>query len=433
MRNTGYFKNKKVAVVGLGRSGLACANLLYGLGAKISVTDNNDNASTRLNAAGLESSHINVELGRHSKDFIADKDFVVVSPGVPAEALPIIWAQEFKIPMISEIEAAAILCPATIIAVTGTNGKTTVTTLIGRALEANGEKVFVRGNIGRPFSADLDKIREDDFVSLEVSSFQLERTQAFKPKIALILNFSPNHLDRHGDVQAYLAAKKRIFINQDKSDYLVLNSFDPLVRELGKESRAEVVYFSQEEKLNPNQSAVLAVTSILGINKEVTTKVFREFKGIEHRLEYVTEINNIKFINDSKSTTVDSTVWALKNISASIILIAGGRDKGNDYSAISELMRKKVKEVVLIGKSKDKLKDAFGGFLPISEATSLKEAVNLAFHKAASGDCVLLSPMCASFDMFSNYEDRGKCFKKAIDDLADNMKNVISGRTKGTP
>jgi UDP-N-acetylmuramoylalanine--D-glutamate ligase len=218
----------------------------------------------------------------------------------------------------------------------------------------------------------------------------------------------------------YLAAKKRIFINQDKSDYSVLNYDDPVVRELAKETRAKVVYFSQNKDLNPNQAAVLAVGSILGIDKERCLKVLREFKGIEHRLEYVTEINNITFINDSKSTNAYSTLWALKNILQPIILIAGGRDKGVDYSIILDLIHKKVKEVILIGEARDKIKNALSGFLAIQEAPSLEGAVRLAFSKAKSGDCVLLSPMCSSFDMFTDFEERGRVFKKAVFALTEN-------------
>lgn len=417
MRNTDYFKYKKITVVGLGRSGLACANLLCDLGAKVSITDNQDNVSTRSNASRLKAKNIAWELGRHTPEFIRDKDLLVVSPGVSDDTLPIAWAKQFKIPIISEIEVGGILCPATIIAITGTNGKTTVTTLIGKILEKKFKKAFVLGNIGTPFCAELNKMTEDDFVSLEVSSFQLEKIQAFKPKIAVMLNFSRNHLDRYTALKDYLEAKKRIFINQDESDYLVLNYADPTIRELAKEAKSRVVYFSDKEDMNPNQAASLAVASILGIDKEMALNVFKEFKGIEHRLEDVAEINKVKFINDSKATTVDSASWALKNIAQPIILIAGGRDKGCDYSEILDLMQKKVKAVILIGEAKEKMKDTWARYLSLQESSSLEEAVMLAFDKAKSGDCVLLSPMCASFDMFSDYEARGRVFKKAVYDL----------------
>jgi len=418
MRNTDYFKERKVLIVGLARSGLACANLLYDLGAKVYVTDNQDNTSTRLNASKIKSKEVKIELGRHSQEFIRDKDVLVLSPGVPNDAMPVIWAQQFNIPIISEIEFAWILCPATVIAVTGSNGKTTVTTLIGKILEASGRRVFVCGNIGNPFSQEIEKMKEDDFVSLEVSSFQLEHIIKFKPKISVILNFSANHLDRYKNMQEYLAAKKKIFLNQDETDYLVLNREDPTLRQLAQEANAKAVYFTQAQGINPNQAAVSAVGSILGIGQDLISGVFRDFKGIEHRLEFVAEVNNIKFINDSKATTVESVIWALENIHNPILLIAGGKHKGLDYSVILDLVRSKVKNVVLIGEAREKIKVAFRGFSAIEEADTLEDAVSKAFLKASPGDCVVLSPMCSSFDMFTDYEERGNVFKKAVYELA---------------
>ena len=420
MRNADYFKNKNVTVVGLARSGIACANLLFNLDAKVSVTDISDNPSTRLFASRLKSKNINLELGRHSPEFIQGRDFIVVSPGVTNSSPALVWADKFNIPAISEIEVAWILCPSPVIATTGSSGKTTVATLIAKVLEVSGKKAFICGNIGTPFCAEVDKIGPDDFVSLEVSSFQLERIRKFKPKIAVMLNFSRNHLDRYKDMQEYLEAKKRIFVNQDKNDFLVLNGQDPVLKNLSKETKAKVVYFSESKDLNPNQAAVVTVGSILGIDRDTCLRVFAEFGGLEHRLEYVTQINNIKFINDSKATTVESTAWALKNIPSPIILIAGGRDKGLDYKVILDLAREKVKEVILIGEAKEKIRVALEGFLSLDEAKTMEEAVNKAFHKAQAGDCVLLSPMCSSFDMFVNYEDRGRVFKDAVYNLAKN-------------
>lgn len=418
MRNTDHFRNKKVVIVGLARSGLSCANLLYDLGATVSVTDNKDNDSTRLYSSRLKSKAIKVELGTHTEDFVQGNDCLVLSPGVTNDSPPVVWAEKHRIPVISEIELAWILCPATIIAVTGANGKTTVTTLIGKILEKAGKKVFICGNIGNPFSGEVEKMKEGDFVSLEVSSFQSERIATFKPRVALMLNFTPNHLDRYKDMQEYLRAKKRIFMNQDKNDYLVLNRDDPVLREVAKEAQANVVYFSQEDGLNPNQAAVLAVGKIFDIDKGLILDVFKGFKGIEHRLELVAEINKIKFINDSKATTVESAMWALRSITTPIVLIAGGKHKGVDYSSILDLARRKVREVILIGEAKEKIKAVFRGALSIDEAATLEEAVSKAFQKARPGDSVLLSPMCSSFDMFSSYEERGSVFKNAVLNLA---------------
>lgn len=414
MINTDYFRGKRVVVVGLARSGIACANLLYDLGASISVTDNQDNTLTRRNSARLKSDKIRLELGKHSLEFIRGSDLMVLSPGVPGNASPVVLAGQLKIPVISEIEFAWRLCPGEVIAVTGTNGKTTVTTLIGKILEASGKKSFVCGNIGNPFSGEVEKISPGDFVALEVSSFQLERIDTFRPKISLILNLSRNHLDRYNDMQDYLDAKKRIFLNQDKNDYLILNRDDPVVSGLASEAKANVIYFSAEDGLNPNQAAVLAVGNILDIDKEIILEVFGEFRGVEHRLEYVAEKDKVKFINDSKATTVDAAIWALNNIREPLVLIAGGREKGNDYGLIRKLIIDKARELVLIGEAREKLEGFFKGSIPINNAATMQEAVRIAFLKAKPGDCVLLSPMCKSFDMFSDYEERGRVFKESV-------------------
>jgi UDP-N-acetylmuramoylalanine--D-glutamate ligase len=261
-------------------------------------------------------------------------------------------------------------------------------------------------------------MRKSDFVSLEVSSFQLENIVTFRPKIAVILNFSSNHLDRYDGMQDYLAAKKRIFLNQDSSDYLVLNYDDSAIRGLGGVARSKAIYFRKEEGLNPNQSAVLAVASALGIRSDIVLRVLSEFRGVEHRMENVAEIAGVKFINDSKATTIDATIWALNNIPSSAVLIAGGREKGNEYGLISELVGKKIKKVVLIGEAKEKIKKAFVGKVPLVEAATLTEAVRIAFQGAGKGECVLFSPMCKSFDMFTDYEERGRAFKEAVFALA---------------
>ncbi|MFA5177808.1 MAG: UDP-N-acetylmuramoyl-L-alanine--D-glutamate ligase [Candidatus Omnitrophota bacterium] len=417
MKNKDYFKGKQVLVVGLARSGAASANLLYDLGVKVSVTDNQDNANTRRFLGQLKSKDIQVELGKHSRDFVKGKDIIVISPGVPDQALPVVWAKQENIPIISEIELAWRLCPAQVIAVTGTNGKTTVTTLIGKVLAAAGKRAFTCGNIGRPFCSEVEKMREGDFVALEVSSFQLEYINAFKPKICVLLNLSRNHLDRYKDVADYLAAKKRIFQNQDAGDYAVLNYDDPAIRSLAREARSGVVYFRKEKGLNPNQSAVLSVAGILGINKELVMKVFEGFQGVEHRLEEVLKINGVRFINDSKSTTTEATVWALNNLNGPLILIAGGREKGNDYSQVAELAAGKVKAAIVIGEAKEKIKKAFSGVIATLEAATLEEAVKKAYGLGLPGDCVLFSPMCKSFDMFSDYEDRGRSFKAIVSGL----------------
>jgi UDP-N-acetylmuramoylalanine--D-glutamate ligase len=423
MLNCEYFKNKKIVIVGLARSGVSCANLLHKLGAEVRVTDIKDDPQTRSSAAGLISSDIQVELGSHSREWIVGADLVVISPGVPLDSLCATWARKLNKLLISEIEVASILSPATIIAVTGSNGKTTVTTLIAKVLAESGKKVFVCGNIGNPFCGEVENMQEGDFAVLEISSFQLETIRNFKPKVAVILNCTANHLDRYKDIQEYWQAKKRIFMNQDKDDFLVLSSSDPLLQEAALEAKSKVVFFGRQLKLNPNQEAVAAVGNIFGLDSERMSKVFREFKGIQHRLEEVACVKGVKFVNDSKATTADSAIWALNNISSSVILIAGGRHKGIDYRVILPAAAGKVTHAFLIGEAKEIIAgDLAGGGFSVAYAATLKEAVTQAYAVARAGDCILLSPMCSSYDMFKDYEERGTVFKNIVLDLAQGEK-----------
>ncbi|MBU0547479.1 MAG: UDP-N-acetylmuramoyl-L-alanine--D-glutamate ligase [Candidatus Omnitrophica bacterium] len=422
MQNTKYFKGKNITIVGLARSGLACANLLYRLGAFVRVTDIKDNAQTKEFATRFSSRDIQVELGSHSEDFIRQADLVIISPGVPSCARPIAWAKEFDKPVIGEIELTSMLCPAEIIAVTGSNGKTTVATLIGRILAEFGKRVFVCGNIGNPFCGEVGKMEKGDFAVLEVSSFQLETIKNFKPKIAVILNLTPNHLDRYNNMQEYLDAKKRIFMNQDKNDFLVLNADDPYLKAIASESKSKVSFFTKEGGLNSNQRAVIAVGKILSIKLENMLSVFQKFKGIEHRMEEVVEINGVKFINDSKATTADSAIWAISSIFSPIILIAGGRHKGINYRVILDAARNKVKQAFVFGEAKDIIAADLNGGLPIEKVATLKEAITRSYEHARPGDQVLFSPMCSSFDMFKDYEQRGEVFKKIVLDLAKRIK-----------
>ncbi|MDD5292414.1 MAG: Mur ligase family protein, partial [Candidatus Omnitrophica bacterium] len=274
----------------------------------------------------------------------------------------------------------------------------------------------------------VDKIKDTDFVSLEVSSFQLETIKEFRPKVSVILNFTPDHLDRYKDLGEYMEAKRRIFLNQKKEDFLILNYNDKNLRSLAAEAKARVIFFGEgkgedkKSRFNPNQQAVLKVTEALKINRDVCLKVFDEFKGIEHRMEWVAAIDGVDFVNDSKGTNVESTMWGLENSTKPLILIAGGRDKGSDFSSISGLVAKKVKYLVLFGEAKDKIRKALSGVVKTSEAKDIYEAVDMAFSKAGKGDCVLLSPMCASFDMFSNYEERGRIFKDIVKKMSSSCK-----------
>lgn len=417
MKNQELYRGKKITIVGLGRSGYTSACLLHELGAEVNVTDNNSNDTIKEYATRLRSDKIRVELGQHSEGFIQGNDLVILSPGVDNHAPVVLWASADHIPIISEIELAWSLCSGEIIAVTGTNGKTTVTTLIARVIAAAGKKVSLCGNIGNPFSGEVKNIESGEYVALEVSSFQLERIKKFRPRISLILNFTPDHLDRYRNIEEYLAAKKRIFMNQENGDYAILNYADPRLRSLSSQIKAEVVYFNTTPENNPNYAAVMEVAGILGINQEITAKVLQEFRGVEHRLEYVGELNGVEFINDSKATNPESTIWALGIITKPVVLIAGGRDKGLDFTCLNDRLVKRVKRLILIGETRQKMRASFSEIIPLEEAGSLREAVRRAYLEAKRGDCVLLSPMVASFDMFANFEHRGKVFKQIVHEL----------------
>lgn len=428
------FKDKKVAVAGLARSGIAAAFLLKDRGAEVYATDSGDSVALRKNARSLAGKGIKVEIGGHTRGFIRGKELVVISPGIPEDSPVLRWAAEEKIPVIGEIELGYMCCDAPIVAVTGTNGKSTTATLIGEVLKKAGRKAVVCGNIGNPFCGEISKAGKDSIIVLEISSFQLESIRKFRPYVAVVLNISQNHFDRHPDLESYVAAKARIFENQKKGDWAVLNHDDPLVKGLKIKTKAKTVFFSRKkgipgmicrkEELKikgghniENALACSCVASIFGVNPEALKKALTAFKGLEHRFEHVADIGGVEFINDSKGTTVLATMMALESCEKPVILIAGGRDKGSDFRKARPLIVSKAKKLILIGEAKDKIKKQANGAVPTLEAGSMEEAVKKAYSEADPGDCVLLSPMCASFDMFKNFEERGKVFKKAIKKL----------------
>ncbi|MBN2097325.1 MAG: UDP-N-acetylmuramoyl-L-alanine--D-glutamate ligase, partial [Candidatus Omnitrophica bacterium] len=363
-----------------------------------------------------------IEIGEHSEQLISGQDLVVVSPGVPLDAAPIKWARKKSIPVIGEVELAFRFCPASTVAITGTNGKTTVTTLVGEIFKQAKRKYVVCGNIGNPFSAELKQISSEHTVILEISSFQLETIDKFRPKVAVILNLSDDHLDRYLSFNEYAEAKCRIFLNQTKQDWAILNDEDPNCLALAARTQAKVAYFSKVQdlpahKFNANHFAALTVSSLFDIQQDLALSVLHNFKGLEHRLETLREIRGVEFINDSKATNVDSTLWALEAIRKPIVLIAGGRDKGSNFSAFRQKIGERVQAMVVLGEAKEKLKAAFSDLVTIKEAKSMLEAVEIAARLAHCGSCVLLSPMCASFDMFTDYQHRGRVFKQAVAEL----------------
>ncbi len=446
------FKNKVIIVVGLGESGLAAARLLKRQGAKARVTEISAKGSVACLAKMLQKEGIEVQLGVHTEDFIKGADLVVTSPGVSDKAMPLIWARQHNIKVIDEIELGYIFCKAPIIAVTGTNGKSTTASLIGHVLEKSGYETFVCGNIGNAFCGQIERLTEDSVVVLEVSSFQLSRIGGFRPNVAVFLNVTRNHLDRHSDFDEYFGAKMRIFQNQKKGDWAVLNYEDKNIKKKLGKIRAKKIFFAPEGgfparagfasvkdgrlfiRLEENsfdicaasdlkikgrhniENALAAISALsaFGLLPEAIARAIKTFCGLEHRCEDVAVVNGVRFINDSKSTTVDATIKALDLCQNRVVLIAGGRDKNSDFEQMSGYLPGKVKAAVLIGEARDKIKNIFARYTDIKEADSMQDAVRLSFDLAGPGNTVLLSPMCASFDMFQDYKHRGRVFKESV-------------------
>jgi UDP-N-acetylmuramoylalanine--D-glutamate ligase len=424
-------KGKKVTVFGLGRSGLSAAKKLIALGADVRGTD----ANPLLDANVFTGLGVEVELGGHSSRIIEGDDLIVVSPGIHLDIPVLAEAKEKSIPIISEIELASRILAKPIIAVTGTNGKTTTTTLIGEMLKAGGKRVAVAGNIGLPL-VDVDDAALD-YIVAEISSYQLESIVNFKPYISVILNIQPDHLERHHSMQEYIEQKARIFLNQAGDDYLVYNQDDPAVVAMVKKAKARLVPFSKSNAgiitLPPglikipgrhnleNALAAAQAAYLCGVKKETVAEVLRTFPGVEHRIEYVTSVSGVEFYNDSKGTNPDSTLVAIETFKdRGIVLILGGRDKGVSLEALSRAVKERVKAVVLIGEAAPIFETALKavGYDAIYKAGfSLPDAVRNAFSLTEHGDIVLFSPACASFDMFNNYEERGRAFKELCQNL----------------
>ncbi len=432
------FANKRVTVLGAQKSGLAAARLARHHGAYVKLSDlkKQEQFSEETISVCEEFCH-QLEFGGHSSHFVCDSDMLVLSPGVRRDAAVVQLAREKGILVLGEIEFAFQFCDPAVIAVTGSNGKTTTTTLINLVLQEAGYRSATCGNIGFPFSEFALNASGMDFAVLEVSSFQMEslvehgvRTdkifkefRRFRPFIAVVLNVNENHLDRHSDMEEYFAAKTRIFENQNHTDFAVVNFRDWRLKDLVKRVAARVVFFNESEKYSEkydaNQQAVAAASGIVGISPDVCKKVFEEFPGVEHRMEKVRVVNGVTYINDSKATTAESGRWALEHVNQPVVMICGGRDKHIDFSVLAGIVKEKVKKMIVIGEARDKLEETFGGFVSVEKIDTLELAVKRAKSVAKSGDCVLLSPMCASFDMFENFEHRGKVFKDIVSKLLE--------------
>lgn len=451
------FDNIKVTVIGAARSGIAAAQLFKSQGASVFVSEQNSSTQIVTALELLQSNGIAIEYGGHT-DRVFDCAFMIISPGVPSNSQVVLEAQRRRIKVVSEIEAASWFCPAPIIAVTGTNGKTTTTALIGEIFKEAKLDNAVAGNIGTAFSAVVNTLNLNSTAILEVSSFQLDHIEMFHPKVSVLLNITPDHLDRYDNsMEKYSASKARIFMNQTNDDVLIYNIDDEIVKNIVKSAKCKLLPFSIKQKLNEggyivtseigkqklviknndeeislieieemrikgfhniyNSLAAALAANVMGIHAETISHTLKQFKGVEHRLEFVRELNGVKYINDSKATNVDSVWYALNAVNEPIILLLGGRDKGNDYSKLAELIRKKVKAIVAIGESAAKVNNELSGFKTVQIASSMDEAVKTASKLAAAGEVVLLSPACASFDWFDNYEHRGKVFKELVNRL----------------
>jgi UDP-N-acetylmuramoylalanine--D-glutamate ligase len=439
--------NKRVLVVGLGRSGVASALFLKSRGARVTVSDSKSEDQLREEIPRLLDQGIIVETGGHGERTFQNQDLIVVSPGVPVDAQLLEQARALGQTVIGEIELAAEFLQGSIVAITGSNGKTTTTTLTGEILATSGLKTLVGGNIGTPAISFVEQSTPQTTTVLEVSSFQLETIRTFRPRVAVVLNITPDHLDRHRTFAAYVDAKARIFENQQLDDFAVLNADDPTCVELASRTRSRVVWFSRKREVEQgayvvgdnilfrrkepdleimpvseiplkgahNLENVLAAIScgvLLGGDVGKIREAVRNFKAVEHRLEYVATIRGVEYYNDSKATNVDATIKALESFKSGVHLILGGKDKGSDYSALNGLLRERVKRVYTIGAAAQKIESQIAG--EVVTSGTLENAVKQASASAGSGDIVLLAPACASFDQFQNYEHRGRVFKELV-------------------
>ena len=444
-------KGKKVLVVGLGKSGLAAALFLRRRGAQVTVSDIRSAEALANDIPALLEEGINVEAGGHGLLTFRRQDLIVVSPGVPLDTPELVQVRNFGLPIIGELELAARFLKGKTVAITGSNGKTTTTTLVGEILKAAGLSTLVAGNIGVPVISLIDESSDDSWSVLEVSSFQLESTQQFHPHIAVILNITPDHLDRHGSFENYALSKERIFAAQDENDLVVLNADNVRAAAASARSKSRVYWFSLQHPVRQgawvegdhiffrssenapvesvmllseiplkgahnveNVLAAVAASRLAGATPEVIRQAVQNFKAVEHRLEYVATINGVEFYNDSKATNVDATAKAIAAFPGGIHLILGGKDKNSDYTLLSDLLRSRVKAVYTIGSAAEKIESHLRGVVPIHSCETLDKAVSTAAAAAHPGDIVLLAPACSSFDQFENYEQRGRMFKELV-------------------
>jgi UDP-N-acetylmuramoylalanine--D-glutamate ligase len=442
---------KRVLVVGLGKSGVASALFMKKQGARVTVSDTKSGDELRNEIPVLLDHGITVETGGHGDRTFRGQDLIVVSPGVPVDAPPLVQARSLGESVIGEIELAAQFLPGPIVAITGSNGKTTTTTLTGEIMTASGFPALVGGNIGTPAISLAERAKPGTVIVLEISSFQLETIQSFRPKVAVVLNVTPDHLDRHRTFEIYAAAKTRVFENQQSEDCAVLNADDPTCVAMSKKTRAQVFWFSRQNEVErgawvrdgnivfrdgsgqreimqvseiplkgahnlENVLAAVCASVLMGCAAEKIRQAVHDFKAVEHRLEFVASIRGVDYYNDSKATNVDATIKALESFPANIHLILGGKDKGSDYTVLNDLLRQRVKRVYTIGAAASKIESQIKG-PEVVHAETLENAIRQAHVAAQAGDVVLLAPACASFDQFKSYEHRGRIFKEVVKGL----------------
>lgn len=447
-------KDKKVLVIGAAVTGVPVVKETIKLGADVILNDLKKEDELTEVLAEVEGLPLRVVAGGHPAELAEECEFIIVSPGVPLDIPLVKRAKVLGKEVISEIELAYRLTSTPIAAITGTNGKTTTTALLGAIMKNSGRKTFITGNIGHAMILEVGNAKPEDAFVLEVSSFQLESVSSFKPKVSAILNITPDHLNRHKTMENYIDTKCRIFMNQDETDYTILNGDDPETSKLISRPRSKVLIFSRKKALNQgayleNDSIVIKVGNkketiihkdriyipgnhnlenslaaalmayCMGVPASVIADTLESFRGVEHRIEYVEEINGVIYYNDSKGTNSDASIKAIEAMKRPTVIIAGGYDKGSEYDDFIEAFGDVVKHMVLIGKTADRLEETAKrhGFNSIHRAADLREAVNICHSLAKPGECVLLSPACASWDMFSNYEERGRLFKKYVREL----------------
>ena len=444
---------KQVLVVGLARTGIATALFCAARGAHVTVTEERSESQITETAAKLRAAGVTLELGGHKARTFVEQDLIVSSPGVPPTMPALASARVIGIPVWSEIELAWRFLRGRLVCITGSNGKTTTTSLIGHILETAGLPVQVAGNIGTPLISRVDVSSDAGFTVVESSSFQLESISAFRPDVAVLLNVTPDHLDRHGSFETYGRSKARIFENQTEEDAAVLNADDAAAQQYTP-SRPPVFWFSRQKRVATgcflrddeivfrrdgtetvvlrrrdiglrgdhnveNVLAAAAAATLAGVEPAAIAEGVRSFAGVEHRIEFVAAISGVEYFNDSKATNVDATLKALDAFPNNLLVILGGKDKGSDYTILRKSLRQHARMVLLIGAAADKIESQLGGVVPVERAGTMSRAVKLAEERARPGDTVLLSPACASFDQFESYEHRGRAFKQLVRGLAE--------------